>query len=466
MKLLLIAPPVIIKGPAEGLPLDPIDSTEFSMPQLSVYALCSLLESKGHNVDIIEIGGFSAFMHDFENVVLRYDMLGMTANSFNWPVSRRIICELGKYKDRPLMVVGGIHPTYYDMHIAETTPVDFVIRSEGDYALLDLMDALAGRRTLESVPNLTWKRPTGSAGCEIVRNEESSLLTPDQLNHLPDHAIKRIPAGVYSELPLESSRGCLFSCVFCSIQFRSNWRTFSLPQIFNRVQQAVAQLHKFRNKVVFFTDDCFSTDVNRVAEICEYLEHEVDHAVQFMFEARVTDLLKGDSLERMARARPYQIQVGIEAGYDSGLRKVGKGLTCEQVERFAAKAKELGIIDNIKFGYIVGFPWEGQEEVNQTLRFSSYIQGQYGGLRQIVPLIVTPGTRLLKYPDRFGMVVKPEKFDNFGWHKDAHYFRETHTQDPDVWNTLAETQNKYRRHFRLDLVEQRLYKKFSTINED
>src|SRR5664279_4130352 len=94
------------------------------------------------------------------------------------------------------IVIGGIHATAFDQYLLERFPIDYAIRGEGEVALPALCDALQGKRSIESVPNLSWKR----SDKKIVRNKVGSLLAPSSIAQTALPAYDLLPAKVYKAL--------------------------------------------------------------------------------------------------------------------------------------------------------------------------------------------------------------------------------------------------------------------------
>ena len=60
------------------------------------------------------------------------------------------------------ILLGGQHPTGAPYEMMKTPSVDFVLLGEADESIIQLMDALNGLRSLESVHSLVFRRKDGS----------------------------------------------------------------------------------------------------------------------------------------------------------------------------------------------------------------------------------------------------------------------------------------------------------------
>ena len=115
------------------------------------------------------------------------------------------------------IVWGGYFPTQHTDIVLRSSFVDFVIRSQGERPLLDLVDALQFGGSLAGVSGLSWTRDGA-----IVHNPLGAL-TP--LDDLPDLPYGRLPMDRYLHrnylgrrtVAHNSSFGCPFACGFCAV---------------------------------------------------------------------------------------------------------------------------------------------------------------------------------------------------------------------------------------------------------
>ena len=72
-------------------------------------------------------------------------------------------------------------------------------------------------------------------------------------------------------------------------------------------------------------DDCFTADVNRAVNILNQI-HQANPYIKVTFEARVTDIIKPGVVEQIPIDMVNMIQIGVECGYNEGLKKIRKEL--------------------------------------------------------------------------------------------------------------------------------------------
>ena len=123
------------------------------------------------------------------------------------------------------IVWGGYFPTQHADTVLKSPLVDFVVRSQGERPLLQLVRVLAGGASPSEVPGLSWKLPTG----QVIHNPVGPMTPLDELPELP---YERVEMDAYLHptylgrrtVAHNSSFGCPFSCSFCAVVAMTNRR--------------------------------------------------------------------------------------------------------------------------------------------------------------------------------------------------------------------------------------------------
>ncbi len=205
---------------------------------------------------------------------------------------------------------------------------------------------LERRTALAAIRGLVWRE-----GEEIVVN-------PDQpfIRHLDD-----LPLPRHDLLPLQkyraplvggpytfvvTSRGCPGGCRFCikhvsygqSVRFRSPENI--LAELEMLISLGIRHVHMYA--------DLFTVSREQVMGLCEGIL-ERKWRIRWTCNSRV-DFVDPEMLQMMARAGCWMISWGIESGSEEVLRRAGKGIRLEQVEKALRWAKGAGIRN---WGYFI-----------------------------------------------------------------------------------------------------------------
>jgi radical SAM superfamily enzyme YgiQ (UPF0313 family) len=244
-------------------------------------------------------------------------------------------------------------------------------------------------------------------------------LTSEDLASLPTPAYDTIEDQAYVGLSTESSRGCCFNCSFCSTPYRKLWRGIPAELAADRIEIVMESTDRTREGCIHLADDEFTVDPERVVEIARILRRR-GLRPQLSYDSRATDLLHDGVIEAMAELT-HGVLVGAECGYDDGLRRIGKGITCRTLERAAANLDRFGISGRTRFCFILGLPWEDRREVEATIRFAAHLHAAHG-IRIILQWFgQIPGSRL--WDEAHGkQLVNEAMYDDFGFFRNLELF--------------------------------------------
>lgn len=384
-------------------------------PPYGVYLLATILRRLGHEVrvaDLVAQGSIS--LVPWEQDIAESGLVGVSATSLSWPSALDCIQSVHHRFPDSKIVLGGVHGTMFDEYILATTAVDYIIRGEGELALPLLVEALEGRRELCDVPSLSARN-----GGAIVRTPLHPAITGERLACFPAPDYSTAPLSMYNGLALESSRGCPFNCTFCGTSYRNSWRGIAPAEFVARAEQVIPYLQHTRLGSLQIADDEFSAHRDRAKEICRLLTAR-DPDVRLAFDCRANDLLDEELVDAMTPVTA-RFLVGAECGYDDGLRRVGKGTTCDKLERAAAILDRHGIGERCDFSFILGLPWETKGEVLKTIDFACNLYARYGVRVLLQWYCQMPGSALWHEAAEAGKV-NASMYDNYGYFGDPYLF--------------------------------------------
>lgn len=427
MKVVLVAPPIMDfrEGRLCSIAMDAVREC----PPYGIYTLASILREAGHQVvvaDLIASGSndFRPFLPELEDCAL----VGIGATTLSWPTARDVISQIRQANGDLPIVLGGIHPTMFDRHMLGNFPVQFVIRGEGEIALPALCRALEGNRDFAQVPNLSWRNSEG----RMVRNPVGPLIPAKELGSFPLPNYGELPQGAYKTLSIESSRGCAYDCSFCSTSYRRSWRAVPAASFVDRLSMVMGHLDRVQHPIIHIVDDEFSTNPNRAMAIMDLIRRR-GLAPQLVYDSRATDLVADGFVDSMAEFT-HRLLVGAECGYDEGLRRVGKGTSCEILEQAARTLYRHGMSERADFSFILGLPWETRAEVEKTIRFAMKLLGTYGVRVLLQWYSVIPGSRLWE-EHRRNQLVNEAMYDDYGFFRNLYLFRAGVAIAPaDIWD--------------------------------
>lgn len=241
--------------------------------------------------------------------------------------------------------------------------VDLVCRGEFDDTVRDIAEGVP----LHRVAGITFLE-----GGRVVSTPDRPLI--EDLDRLPfvapvyarDLPIERyvIPHFLHPYVSLYSGRGCPSRCSFClwpQTMTGRRMRCRSPENVAEEVRWIVRNLPWVRE--IAFDDDAFTAVPGHAREVARQMKKI---GISWAANARVTT--DYETLRVMREGGVRHLVVGFESGSNEILRRIRKGATVEQAERFVQDCRSLGI--SIHGAFVIGLPGETRETVRQTIEFA------------------------------------------------------------------------------------------------
>jgi len=359
---------------------NPLSTTPGKQPlPLSLMSLAAVLESSststGHRIEWCLVDGNvdrdpAASIVERLRGVPRSEVSLVATTVMPGPQLTQAVDVCGRVKaalPHVPVVWGGYFPTQHADTVLQSSFVDFVIRSQGEGPLLQLLDALRDRTSLDRVGSLSWK-----AGAHVIHNPQAPMIALDDLPELPYHRVdmRRYLHKNYlgrRTVAHNTSFGCPFACSFCAVVSMSHRRWLAQsPARMERVLRHLAAT--YRVDAVQMHDMDFFISEDRTAEFCDRI---ADLHVRWWALGRVDILMqyRDSTWERMARSGLTMVFSGAESGNDDTLAAMNKGgkASAQATIDLAARMKRYGIIP--EFSFVLGCPPDPDRDVDRTFAF-------------------------------------------------------------------------------------------------
>lgn len=300
------------------------------------------------------------------------------------------------------VIAGGPHATFFPDQVLSGGCVDVVVMGEGETAMVELAAALEKGADFRNVPGIAYRQgqtTLTSAHRAWTENLDAFPFPSYESFDLSQYKSPEIPSCYQSLIGTHviTSRGCPFSCRFCSVNrfFNGRW-AFRSPC--NVVDELEFLVDRFGVRHVYFSDDLFTLRPERAIGICrEILDRRLD--LVWMAETRV-DCVDGELLGWMRRAGCYRVYYGVESGSPKILTAINKRFTVRQVADAFAMTHRAGI-EPCCF-LMVGNPGETPETITQTVELVRAIRPATMPVIGITTIL--PGTDLYELSKRQGLV--------------------------------------------------------------
>lgn len=358
------------------------DNSQFRFPPLGLGYLASALRNKDFQVEIIDCTFLSKvkaqekISNTDSRIIGIYSMFSMKKTSIEIAKLLRDKCEL--------LVAGGPLPTLDPLGYLDD--FDVVAIGEGETTIVEIAENTEKGLPLNTIQGICFKengKIIKTPPREFIKSLDSLRFPARDLFDNSGYKKYYQKHFGYTTAPLISSRGCPFSCDFCSHPvFGTTLRLRSPENIVNEVQEIV-DLGYDR---VWFADDCFTLNANHLLHVCNLLiERQIDIGWECLSRA---DTLTPELANTMKKAGCIRVFFGAESGNDKVLGIMNKQITAKQTKQAVYTAKEAGL--QVGAFFIVGYPGESNQTLLDTLSFASRLPLDYLSFTMPYPIPGTP----------------------------------------------------------------------------
>jgi len=361
-----------------------------SYPPIGLMYLAAYLEQHGHRANILDLEVNPLYVDELCAVIRKNgaDIIGITTSTPVFHIARALAKALKEKLGLPI-VVGGPHITVLkDKTFSEE--FDFGVANEGEYTLRELMDEMEGNKNYSKIAGLIYRD-----GAEVKVNQPRPFI--QDLDSLPFPARDKIDPHQYAfEVPgkgflpvmtTELTRGCPFSCVFCSEPMNTG-RKLRSRSAKNVVDEIVDVQAKFGIHHVFMLDSTLTANRKLIEAFCHEL---IDRNVNITFEGQTrANLIDEQLITLMKKAGLNRLNFGLESSDKKVLALMKKNIDPESIRSAFRLCKRFHI--SALCGSMMGNPGDTRDTILATARFVRSIpEIRYSPVAIAVPY---PGTEL------------------------------------------------------------------------
>jgi anaerobic magnesium-protoporphyrin IX monomethyl ester cyclase len=322
---------------------------------------------------------------------------------------------------------GGVYASLFPEKCLEHA--DFVLRGEGENAIVELADAVLHRKPYQDIKNLAYRRYRGhgsqaaneSPARDIVINELRPLCENlDELGYplfIPDNKffisnnrlVHGDPLAASSGYELSASRGCPFSCSYCcSVNIKRMYtgkgrfvRLRSVSSVISELDDAMSYMKKI--KTVHFWDEIFPCDREWVDEFARQYALKI----RLPFEIWGHPLKTDDYvISKLAGAGLYKVVMGIQSGSPAIRKEIfHRGETQEDILE-ASKILSRRRVPQVIYDFMLRHPFETENDIRMTYKLCAELARPFE--LQLHGLNFLPGTDIVEIASKHGIAGKYE----------------------------------------------------------
>jgi len=389
MKIMFVMPPSksIIKSTlgTSGLPL-------------GLAYMAAVTEREGHKTKLIDALALDYTMADVGREVKKFnpDIVGITATTSTIYNAYDVAKTVKEINSECTTVIGGPHVTFMAKETLKECPqMDIVVRGEGEGTIKEIVKAAEKKSSLKKVKGITFRnnnRITETDDRPFIQNVDD---IPFPAYHLLPMEKYRSPVGRFGMVM--TSRGCPFSCNFCSSSRLCGkvWRARSPGNI---IKELRLLKEEYGITEIEFMDDTFTLDNKRAGDIADLIvKNKLD--ISWTCSSRV-DTLTQKLAYKLKNAGCHTLYLGIESGSQKILNIIGKGITLEKSTRAVNITKRVKL--NTLGSFILGIPGDTRETIEKTIRFARKLGTTFAQFTILTPY---PGTKFFEEADKKGLIL-------------------------------------------------------------
>ena len=345
----------------------------------------SLLQISFTNEDV-----FQAFEREVMSVAP--DLMAMSCTEDMFPIGISLLKRTRHL--RIPTILGGVFPTFAPDLVLSYPEVDMVCVGEGEHVMAELCDRVAAGKPYDNIPGL-WIKRNG----RIIRNRMGPVVDIND-NPFLDLSIFRegrfyrpMQGKVWRMLPLETHRGCPFTCTYCNSPsqqqlYREETGTlFFRKKRIDRIREEIAYfIEKFRVEAFYFWADTFFAYSPR--EFDSFVEMYSEFRIPFWCQTR-PETVTHDRVKKLADIGLFRMAFGIEHGNPEFRRRVLKrNVSNERIIAALKTVEKVGIPYSIN--NILGFPYETRELTFDTIELNRQVNADGMNAYSFSPFHGTP----------------------------------------------------------------------------
>lgn len=316
---------------------------------------------KRNNIEycVFDMGlGYS--IKDLKNKIIteKPDLIGISMMTYGSQFTYKMIKTI-KNSFNIDIVVGGPHISTMREEALYDKPIDYGITLEGEKTLVELCQG----KDLDEINGLIYKK-----GGSIFSNKDRPFEKNLDDIYFPTYSGFELEKYKVKEIPIVSSRGCPYNCIFCTAHAVMG-RKYRFRSAENILQE-LSYWYQRGYRRFDFIDDNFTLIKKRVYEICDGIErlHLTDLELHCGNGVRA-DKVDRDLLSRMKSVGFSYLAFGVEGGNDKVLKCLKKGETISVIEKAIKNACELGF--KVVLFFLVGSPCETWEDIQDSIKLAN-----------------------------------------------------------------------------------------------
>lgn len=314
---------------------------------------------------------------------------------------------------KAIIICGGVHASNEPRFILNHEPIDYVICGEGEFVLPVLIESIHDGNFLPSMKGVYDQRKINETltieFTELAGDLDIDFTSYDKVVNMEDYVnrtslfsltCQSIQAKAFGVM---ASRGCPMRCTFCAAHtvhgHRPRWRSMK------NICDEILFLHEKYgvNKIYLMDDNYFPKQkaIELFTKLSNLPIRDLDVVIQNM-SINHTDF---EIIDAVKNAGISYLPFAIETGSQEMQKKIKKYCDLNKAAELVKYAQGVGL--SVRCFYIIGFPGETKEQMQQTIDFAEKVRADWSTFSVACPL---PGSEMYAEFVKMGCIENSPEF--------------------------------------------------------
>ena len=338
------------------------------------------------------------------------ELVGLTGLTVHTYAIKETARHIRKSFSDTIIIVGGPAVSSNYAEILKESSIDFGVIGEGEETFYQIVKSLREGMELSLIDGLVYRDKEDN----FIVNNERKLI--DNLDNIPRPAYHLISVEDYfngpkrnsqspvyiskRNLPILTSRGCPFKCIYCHRTLGKKFRSRSSESVINEI---VWLKHTYNIDELEIIDDIFNFDKPRAEDIFRKLaDANLNLKISFPNGLKY-EMIDDELLDLFKRAGVYRVAFGIESGNAKIQKVIRKIVDLPRMRDIIDRSAQMGFF--VSGFFQLGIPGETKEQMLDTIRFAVSTKLHTAMFHLTIPF---PGTQI--YEEHIRGKIKVDNF--------------------------------------------------------
>jgi len=271
-----------------------------------------------------------------------YEVIGISIKTLVVEEAIKIAQKIKNISPHTIIICGGVHISLDgENFLKENDIFDFGFINESENSFVEFMQG----KKLEEIDGLIYRKEN-----KVISNPKKKFIQILDDLPFPDFDSFDIPLKEIKNYPLITSRGCPYSCIYCTVQvINKKWRARTVESLISELKTVRPRIKEFH-----IVDDNFTLNINRVKDFCHRLIEERLNLKWSCPNGIRADIIDEELVSLMKKSGCYLVNLGIESANEEVFKTIKKGETLNEIKEAVKMLKKEGIV--VIGNFIIGLP--------------------------------------------------------------------------------------------------------------